>query len=112
ESLLDPVTAISGSGPAYVFYFIEAMQEAAQALGLSAEQGKQLAIATFIGAAELADKSSDPVSVLRERVTSKGGTTYAALTSMEQSGVKAAIVKALQAASARGREMGEEFGRD
>jgi pyrroline-5-carboxylate reductase len=112
ESLLDPVTAISGSGPAYVFYFIEAMQEAAQALGLSAEQGKQLAIATFIGAAELADKSSDPVSLLRERVTSKGGTTHAALTSMEQSGVKEAIIKALQAASARGREMGEEFGRD
>ncbi len=112
ESLLDPVTAVSGSGPAYVFYFIEAMQEAAQALGLTAEQGKQLAIATFIGAAELAEKSTDPVSVLRDRVTSKGGTTHAALTSMEQSGVKEAIVKALKAASARGKEMGEEFGRD
>ena len=112
ESLIDPVTAISGSGPAYVYYFIEAMQEAALKLGLSAEQGKQLAIATFAGAAELAAKSSDPVPLLRERVTSKGGTTHAALTSMEQSGVKAAIVRALQAASERGREMGEEFGRD
>ncbi|WP_151449092.1 pyrroline-5-carboxylate reductase [Lacisediminimonas profundi] len=112
ESLIDPVTAVSGSGPAYVFYFIEAMQEAAQAMGLTAEQGKQLAIATFTGAAELAAKSSDPVSLLRERVTSKGGTTYAALTSMEQSGVKELIIKAMKAASARGKEMGEEFGRD
>ncbi|MDB5797762.1 MAG: proC [Paucimonas sp.] len=112
ESLLDPVTAVSGSGPAYVFYFIEAMQEAAQAMGLSVEQGNRLAIATFTGAAELAARSSDPVSLLRERVTSKGGTTYAALASMEESGVKQAIVRALQAAAARGREMGEEFGRD
>ena len=112
ESLIDPVTAVSGSGPAYVFYFMEAMQQAAQELGLSAEQGTQLAIATFTGAAQLAAQSSDPVSVLRERVTSKGGTTYAALTSMEDAGVKAAIVKALHAAAARGRELGEEFGRD
>ena len=112
ESLIDPVTAVSGSGPAYVFYFIEAMQQAAQEMGLSAEQGTQLAIATFTGAAQLAAQSSEPVSVLRERVTSKGGTTYAALTSMEQSGVKEAIVKALHAAAARGKELGEEFGRD
>lgn len=112
ESLLDPVTAVSGSGPAYVYYFLEAMQEAAQSLGLTAEQGNRLAIATFSGAAELAARSTEPLSLLRERVTSKGGTTYAALTSMEQSGVKQAIVKAIQAASARGKEMGEEFGRD
>ena len=112
ESLIDPVTAVSGSGPAYVFYFIEAMQQAAQELGLTAEQGTQLAIATFTGAAQLAAQSTEPVSVLRERVTSKGGTTYAALTSMEDAGVKAAIVKALHAAAARGRELGEEFGRD
>jgi pyrroline-5-carboxylate reductase len=112
ESLIDPVTAVSGSGPAYVFYFIEAMQQAAQEMGLSAEQGTQLAIATFTGAAQLAAQSSEPVSVLRERVTSKGGTTYAALTSMEESGVKAAIVKALHAAAARGKELGEEFGKD
>jgi pyrroline-5-carboxylate reductase len=112
ESLIDPVTAVSGSGPAYVFYFIEAMQQAAQEMGLTAEQGTKLAIATFTGAAQLAAQSPDPVSVLRERVTSKGGTTYAALTSMEGSGVKAAIVKALHAAAARGKELGEEFGKD
>jgi pyrroline-5-carboxylate reductase len=112
ESLIDPVTAVSGSGPAYVFYFIEAMQQAAQEMGLSAEQGNQLAIATFTGAAQLAAQSTDPVSVLRERVTSKGGTTHAALTSMEASGVKEAIVKALKAAAARGKELGEEFGKD
>jgi pyrroline-5-carboxylate reductase len=112
EALIDPVTAVSGSGPAYVFYFIEAMQQAAQEMGLTAEQGNQLAIETFVGAAQLAANSSDPVSVLRERVTSKGGTTYAALTSMDASGVKEAIVKALKAASARGKELGEEFGKD
>lgn len=112
EDLIDPVTAVSGSGPAYVFYFIEAMQQAAQEMGLSTEQGTELAIATFVGASQLAAQSSDPVSVLRERVTSKGGTTYAALTSMDDSGVKPAIVKALKAAAARGKELGEEFGRD
>ncbi|WP_395405798.1 pyrroline-5-carboxylate reductase [Pseudoduganella sp. UC29_106] len=110
ESLIDPVTAVSGSGPAYVFYFIEAMQQAALEMGLTAEQGTQLAIATFTGAAQLAAQSTEPVSVLRERVTSKGGTTYAALTSMEESGVKAAIVKALHAAAARGKELGEQLG--
>ncbi|GGC15340.1 pyrroline-5-carboxylate reductase [Oxalicibacterium flavum] len=111
EALIDPVTAVSGSGPAYVFYFLEAMQQAAQEMGLSAEQGNALAIATFTGAAQLAAQSSDPVSVLRERVTSKGGTTYAALTSMEESGVREAIVKAMKAAAARGRELGDEFGK-
>jgi pyrroline-5-carboxylate reductase len=112
EALIDPVTAVSGSGPAYVFYFIEAMQQAAQEMGLTAEQGTQLAIATFVGASQLAAQSQEPVSLLRERVTSKGGTTYAALTSMEASGVKEAICKALKAAAARGKELGEEFGRD
>jgi pyrroline-5-carboxylate reductase len=112
ESLIDPVTAVSGSGPAYVFYFIEAMQQAAEELGLSTQQGTELAIATFVGAAQLAAQSNEPVSLLRERVTSKGGTTYAALTSMDESGVKAAIVKAMKAASARGRELGEQFGQD
>jgi pyrroline-5-carboxylate reductase len=112
ESLLDPVTAVSGSGPAYVFFFLEAMQQAALELGLSAEQGKQLALATFTGAAQLAAQSDEPVEVLRQRVTSKGGTTYAAITSMEQSGVKQAIVDAIKAASARGRELGDELGKD
>ncbi len=112
EALIDPVTAVSGSGPAYVFYFIEAMQQAAQELGLTAEQGTQLAIATFTGASQLAAQSSEPVALLRDRVTSKGGTTYAALTSMEDSGVKDAIVRAVKAASQRGRELGDEYGRD
>jgi pyrroline-5-carboxylate reductase len=112
EAQIDAVTAISGSGPAYVFYFIEAMQQAATELGLSAEQGRQLAQATFAGAAGLASQSDEPVSLLRERVTSKGGTTYAALTSMEASGVKAALVKALHAAADRGSELGAEFGKD
>lgn len=112
EAQIDAVTALSGSGPAYVFYFIEAMQQAAVELGLSEAQGRRLAQATFAGAAELATRSDEPVSLLRERVTSKGGTTYAALTSMEASGVKAALVKALHAAAERGRELGEEFGKD
>ena len=112
EKLIDPVTAVSGSGPAYVFYFIEAMQQAAQEMGLTAEQGNALAISTFVGAAQLAAQATDPVSVLRERVTSKGGTTYAALTSMEESGVKQAIITAMKAAAARGQALGAEFGRD
>jgi pyrroline-5-carboxylate reductase len=109
ESLIDPVTAVSGSGPAYVFFFIEAMQQAALEMGLSAEQGRELAIATFTGAAQLAAQSHDPVEVLRQRVTSKGGTTYAAITSMEAAGVKQAIVEAMKAAAARGRELGDEL---
>ena len=112
ESQIDAVTAISGSGPAYVFYFIEAMQQAALELGLTAEQGKQLALATFAGATELAMQSAEPVAVLRERVTSKGGTTYAALTSLQASGVQQSIVQALHAAAARGKVLGEEFGKD
>ncbi|HYE41492.1 MAG TPA: pyrroline-5-carboxylate reductase [Ramlibacter sp.] len=112
EALIDPVTAISGSGPAYVFYFIEAMQQAAEELGLSAEQGRQLALETFTGAAQLAAQSTDPVTVLRERVTSKGGTTHAAISSMEASGVKAAIVEGIKAAAHRGRELGEQLGAD
>jgi len=112
EAKIDAVTGISGSGPAYVFYFIEAMQQAAVELGLTAEQGLELAKATFAGAAQLAVRSDEPVALLRERVTSKGGTTYAALTSMEESGVKAAIVTAVKAAAARGRELGEQMGKD
>ncbi|AKJ32105.1 pyrroline-5-carboxylate reductase [Caldimonas brevitalea] len=110
ESDLDAVTALSGSGPAYVFYFIEAMIEAAQSMGLSAEQGRQLALATFGGATELAQRSSDPPQVLRDRVTSKGGTTYAALTSLERDDVKTAFVRAMAAARQRARELGDEFG--
>ena len=112
ETLIDPVTAVSGSGPAYVFYFIEAMQQAALEMGLSNEQGTQLALATFVGAAQLAAQSTDPVALLRERVTSKGGTTHAALVCMEQAGVKQAIVDAVKAAAQRGKELGEQLGAD
>jgi pyrroline-5-carboxylate reductase len=110
EEDLDAVTALSGSGPAYVFYFVEAMMLAARDMGLSAAQGKQLALATFAGATALAQASSEAPELLRERVTSKGGTTYAALSSLEASGVKAAIVQALRAAQQRARELGDEFG--
>ena len=110
EEQLDAVTAISGSGPAYVFYFLEAMEQAAIELGLSPAEGLALAKATFAGATELAQRSEEPVATLRERVTSKGGTTYAALTSMQQSGVKDAIVNALKAAASRSKELGDEFG--
>lgn len=110
EADLDTVTAVSGSGPAYVFYFIEAMMAAAQDMGLAADAGRQLALATFAGATELALRADEPVEVLRERVTSKGGTTYAALQSLEGDGVKAAIVKAVKAAQQRARELGAEFG--
>lgn len=111
EALLDPLTAVSGSGPAYVFYFIEAMQAAALEMGFTSQQGRQLAMATFMGAAQLANDSTESVATLRERVTSKGGTTHAALLSMEQSGVGEAIVKALKAAALRSQELGDEYGR-
>jgi pyrroline-5-carboxylate reductase len=111
EEDLDAVTALSGSGPAYVFYFIEAMMQAATEMGLSAEQGKTLALATFAGATSLAASSDEPPQLLRERVTSKGGTTHAALSSLEADGVKAAFVKALKAAQQRARDLGDEFGR-
>ena len=111
ESQLDAVTALSGSGPAYVFYFLEAMTEAGVGMGLSADQAYKLAVATFSGASSLAAASTESPEVLRQRVTSKGGTTYAALTSMEDAGIKAAFVKAMQAAQIRARELGDEFGK-
>ncbi len=112
EALLDPVTAVSGSGPAYVFYFLEAMQEAGVKLGLPPEVVKQLALDTFQGAAQLAATSPDDFATLRAKVTSKGGTTEAALKVMQEREIKAAIVAALDAASSRGRELGELLGKD
>ena len=111
EPLLDAVTAISGSGPAYVFFFIEAMVEAGVKMGLTAEQATQLAIGTFEGASQLAKSANEPPSVLRERVTSKGGTTYAALTSMQNANMGPLFQVALQAAQQRAHELGDEFGR-
>ena len=110
ERDLDAVTALSGSGPAYVFYVIEAMMAAAAEMGLSPEQGKRLALATLDGATELAARSDEPPALLRERVTSKGGTTYAALQSLQADGVAASFVKALKAAQQRASELGDEFG--
>jgi pyrroline-5-carboxylate reductase len=110
EEQLDAVTALSGSGPAYVFYFIEAMIQAGTDMGLSREQAKQLAIGTFVGASALAQDATEPPDVLRARVTSKGGTTYAALTSMEHGGIKEKFMQAMHAARQRASEMGDEFG--
>jgi pyrroline-5-carboxylate reductase len=112
ERDLDAVTALSGSGPAYVFYFIEAMIQAAGEMGLSVGQGRRLALATFAGSTALARQSNDSPAVLRERVTSKGGTTYAALMAMDNAAVKSAFVRALHAARERARQLGDEFGSD
>lgn len=110
ETDLDAVTALSGSGPAYVFYFLEAMRQAGTEMGLNADAAMQLALATFAGATQLAQDANEPPEVLRERVTSKGGTTYAALTSMESAGIKTAFVQAMHAAQRRAQELGDEFG--
>ena len=111
ERHLDAVTALSGSGPAYVFYFLEAMTQAGTEMGLDAQQARRLAVGTFAGASELARASAEPLATLRERVTSKGGTTYAALTSLQSDGVQASFVKALHAACKRAEELGDEFGK-
>ena len=111
EKQLDAVTALSGSGPAYVFYFLEAMRDAGTQMGLPPEVAQQLAVNTFMGAATLAQRSSEPLQTLRERVTSKGGTTYAAITSMEAAGVKAKFEDAMLAAQKRAEELGREFGK-
>ena len=110
EMQLDAVTALSGSGPAYVFYFIEAMIEAGMDMGLSREQAHKLAVGTFEGASALAKASDETPEILRARVTSKGGTTYTALTSMEQDRVKMLFMRAMHAARQRARELGDEFG--
>jgi pyrroline-5-carboxylate reductase len=112
EEDLDAVTAVSGSGPAYVFYFIEALERAARELGLSDRDAHRLAVETFTGAGSLAAQSSEPPETLRSRVTSKGGTTERALASMEAEHVKDAIVRAVRAAAGRSRELGDELGKD
>ncbi len=112
EAMLDPVTAISGSGPAYVFYFIEALQDAALEMGFNEAQAQMLAVETFAGAAQLARQSDVPVSVLREQVTSKGGTTAAALARLNEHEVRQKIVTALHAARDRATELGTQFDAD
>ncbi|MFY9259769.1 MAG: pyrroline-5-carboxylate reductase [Gallionella sp.] len=110
EAQLDAVTAISGSGPAYVFYLIEALQNAAVQLGLDDAAARQLSLATFLGASKLASSSTEDVAVLRARVTSKNGTTERALLSLAHNQVADLIAQAALAAADRSREMGDELG--
>lgn len=112
EAKMDAVTAISGSGPAYVFYFIEAMQQAALELGLNQDQAKILSLQTFIGASKLAQQSHESPATLRSQVTSKGGTTEQAILTMESATVKSSIIKAAKAAAARSEELGDILGKD
>jgi pyrroline-5-carboxylate reductase len=110
EQAIDAVTAVSGSGPAYVFYFIEALEQAARDLGLSADAARTLSVHTFSGAAKLALGSAEAPATLRAKVTSKGGTTERALLTLEQTKVKQQIVDAVLQAAQRARELGDEFG--
>ena len=110
EAMMDAVTAVSGSGPAYVFYFIEAMQQAAIELGFNQQDARRLVLDTFMGASKLAEESNEDASLLRARVTSKNGTTERALLSMEANQVKQHIVSAVHAAALRSEEMGNEMG--
>jgi len=110
EDKLDVVTALSGSGPAYVFYFMEAMTMAGTEMGLEREQAHKLAVATFAGASDLAKTSAESPQQLRQRVTSKGGTTAAAIASMEDNDVRALLIDAMYAARERAKKLGNEFG--
>jgi pyrroline-5-carboxylate reductase len=112
EEHIDGITAVSGSGPAYVFYFIEALQRAATQLGFDEDAARLLAVETFKGAAKLADESGESAATLRARVTSKGGTTERALNELENSKVGDAIVRAVIAAAERSRELGHALGAD
>jgi len=112
EAMLDAVTGISGSGPAYVFYFMEALEAAAIEQGFAPAEARRLAYATFAGAIALAQASTEPPAVLRTQVTSKGGTTECALSVLDSAAVKASIVRAAKAAAARAQEMGDAFGGD
>lgn len=112
EPLLDAVTGVSGSGPAYVFYFLEALEAAARELGFPADDARRLAYATFDGAIALAKASPDEPATLRARVTSKGGTTERAIGALEAGAVKARFVAAVKAAAERARELADESGRD
>ncbi|KXS32158.1 MAG: Pyrroline-5-carboxylate reductase [Candidatus Gallionella acididurans] len=111
EAMLDAVTGISGSGPAYFFYFIEALEQAGKELGLPVQTARKLALETAFGAARLARESTEDPATLRARVTSKNGTTERALLSMEANQVKQHIITAAKAAATRSREMGEELGK-
>jgi len=105
EKQLDAVTALSGSGPAYVFYLLEAMLTAADEMGLERQTARSLALQTVEGAARLMKDSGEDAADLRAKVTSRGGTTEAAIKSMDESGVKQAVISALKAAKARSEEL-------
>ncbi|WP_313462328.1 pyrroline-5-carboxylate reductase [Achromobacter sp.] len=111
DAALDGVTALSGSGPAYVFLFLEALVAGGLKVGLTEAQAKQLALGTLTGATKLAAESTEPLSVLRERVTSKGGTTAAALAAFGEAGFAGIVEDAMAAAARRSRELAEEFGK-
>jgi len=111
ESDLDVVTAVSGSGPAYVFYAMEALERAARDLGLAEGAARSLALWTFVGAAKLAIERGEDPARLRAQVTSRGGTTERALEVLEAAGVKERFVEAVKAACERSRELGEALGR-
>ena len=106
ESLMDAVTAVSGSGPAYVFWFIEQLAAAGVNLGLTEEISQKLAIETVFGSAKLAAQSGEAPAALRERVTSKGGTTEAALKAFEEQKLAERFLRAVEAARDRGTELG------
>lgn len=112
EEALDAVTAVSGSGPAYVFYFIEALQDAARAQGFDEASARRLALQTVVGSVKLAAESVEPPSVLRARVTSKGGTTERGIAVMEARQLKKVVEEAVNAAALRSRELGDELGAD
>lgn len=111
EERMDAFTALCGSGPAYVFYFLEAMIDAAAAMGFGREEARDMVIATFSGSLALAEQSGEDAAELRRKVTSKGGTTERALLAMEAAEVKAHIGEAVRAAEARSKELGIELGR-
>jgi len=112
ERLLDPVTAISGSGPAYVFWFIEQLSASAIKLGMPKETALKLAVQTVLGAAKLAAQSEESPAELRKKVTSKGGTTEAALRVFDEEKLAERFARALEAASRRGAELADELGKD
>lgn len=111
EEMLDAVTGVSGSGPAYAFYFLEGLEQAARELGFSGADARKLAYTTFAGALKLAMASDLEPGILRAQVTSKGGTTERALTMMEADGVKAKFIAAVKAAAERSRELGDALGK-
>ena len=112
ERLLDPVTAVSASGPAYVFWFIEQLAASAEKLGLGKETAMKLALHTVLGAAKLAASSADTPATLRKNVTSKGGTTEAALKVFDEERIAERFARALEAASRRGAQLGDELGKE